>query len=99
MAHGSKGRPADIEKLLGTTSYVRRIFNAYQQTSNQLTPAYGEDEQDAPLLLECVYEKPVEVVSLAEHPRVVGQPEVLGYHEQDAAVNGILNEQSYHEIT
>ena len=91
MAHGSRGRPADIEKLLGTTSYVRRIFNAYQQTSNQLTPANSKDEQDAPLLLECVDEKPVEVVALAEHPRVVRQPEVLGYHEQDAAIDGILN--------
>ena len=36
----------------------------------------------------------MEVVALAEHPRVVRQPEVLCYHEQDAANDGILNGQS-----
>ena len=56
-----------------------------------LTPADDEDEQDAPLLLERVDEEPVEVVALAEHPRVVGQPEVLCYHEQNAASDGILD--------
>lgn len=58
-----------------------------------LTPAYGEDDFDAPLLLKRVYEKPVKVVTLAEHPSVVRQPEVLCYHEQDAASNGILDGQ------
>ena len=74
-----------------STYNFNATFHSTKRLYFPLTPAYGENELDAPLLLKRVYEKPVEVVTLAEHPCVVRQPEVLCYHEQNAASDGILD--------
>lgn len=54
------------------------------------TPSDGKDEQEASLFFEGVCQQPVEVVAFAEHPGVVGQPEVHRQHQQESAATVVL---------
>jgi hypothetical protein len=59
-----------------------------------LTPSDEQYDNDASLLLERVGEEPVQVVALAEHPRVVCQAKVLGRHQKQPAINRVLKNNS-----
>ena len=48
---------------------------------------------DAALLLESVCQESVQVVALAVHPRVVGQPEILGQHQDETTNERVLKRQ------
>ena len=55
-----------------------------------VTPSENVEDDETLLLGEGGADEPVEVKSFAEHPHVVGHPEVAGKHKQYPASDGVL---------